>query len=612
MSWVDFKPVVADYQEGTSVQAIARLIGGFFLPDDFTIDVFESGTNILLGSLEGTQQPRTTTTYLINLGTMPNHTLNLQAKLTVGNTATSRLSSVRLRPPSILVENISLNPDLTQGEVKTILEDAGISEEKIAEALPLFPEGPKPQAPGAVSTVTESKINSLPWYASWIEPVISYIGTLSEAVVNYFGPLFSPLGAIAAALKDPFSSLSDHFNDFFTGAMDESTKLAVELTSVAGQHSPEWSKNVKTSLYGISVDQINNMLATEEQKKVRTAPITPAEAWTILNTMKDQMIAVQSSLMFGHAIVEAGSLGQFEFMKEIDGLILSKYGLSETITQATMLPVEKNIFKKAEYYVNNLYVPEIPDTTELINEVVKEVLPYSEFEAQMRYKGFSREWSKNIWDAHFIAPSLGQILTSWRRGHIKTEDLDKLEILVDLDPRFKLEWNDMRYVDPSIMAARFMFETNAIDKDGVKDIVKRNGLFPDDIDAMTNYIVTFQERLWRRRYIMAVATGYRQGVYDAKFLTTKILEAGYTEGVANWMIQTENVRSEIAKSKVKPEKDVLVTLTIAIDAYINDDVDEAWLRNYFYTKGYDAGEIDIALKVYNRKKASKKPVSATI
>jgi hypothetical protein len=100
---------------------------------------------------------------------------------------------------------------------------------------------------------------------------------------------------------------------------------------------------------------------------------------------------------------------------------------------------------------------------------------------------------------------------------------------------------------------------------------------------------------------MQVANGYQKGVFDADRLRSEILGANYTEGVAKWMIATEDIKKEVVNAKVPQVKEVLITLTLLKDAYLNKDIDEAFL-----TKGYDPFEISLAVKYYNRERGKVK------
>jgi hypothetical protein len=602
--FVTVKPVTPDFEVGHAVQVVVQTLGGSLFPSPMTINVYDNDTNRIIGSFSGTQEPRTTQTTIIDCGLMPEHTLIMRAELTTDTGTSTALLSAQMRPPSITVENVTLNPVITKEEAKIILQDAGIAPSTIETVLPKFTYTPPVVRPPTGEAGPPVTLPSLPWYASWIEPVLMYIGSLTESVVNFFAPIFSPLDAIANYLKDPFGSVSKHIGDMMASASKSGTDLAVQATKDATGHTPDFATDMRdtinTALYGPVDELILEVSKTLYGYNVLDPQAANGKLADFAKTAK----LIHAQTFVSGAISEAVSLGQFEALQKFTDMVLGPFGLGELAKLDIVLPLEPSLITPTKQYWRSVYPNEIPSTGDLINMVVKEKIDLSTFRKNMKYNGISEDWSNKIWDAHFNAPSLGQLLTSWRRDHITTEELDKLEVLVDLDPIYKTFWKDQRYNDPSIMSARFMFETKNIDKDGVKDILKRNGLFPSDVDAMANYIVTFQERLWRRRYIMAVAAGYRQGVYQADFLTSKVLDAGYTDGVAHWIIETENARAEISKSKVKVQKDVLVTLTIAIDAYINNDVDELWLRNYFYIKGYDPSEIDIAVKVYNRKKTS--------
>lgn len=85
----------------------------------------------------------------------------------------------------------------------------------------------------------------------------------------------------------------------------------------------------------------------------------------------------------------------------------------------------------------NLYYPfKIPDATELINEVVKEVITLDDFKGFMRMQGFAEGHSQHIWDAHYIQPAFQQLQRSYWRGYIKLEELPYYLKLFDLDPRY--------------------------------------------------------------------------------------------------------------------------------------------------------------------------------
>ncbi|GAH49612.1 unnamed protein product, partial [marine sediment metagenome] len=116
-------------------------------------------------------------------------------------------------------------------------------------------------------------------------------------------------------------------------------------------------------------------------------------------------------------------------------------------------------------------IGEIPPVSELVNQRVKEVITQGKLDESLKFWGYPQEWSARIWDAHFMAPSLNDILTAFRRRipvdipeidegsgaityrHVERltiSDVHQLMVLVDLDPRYQTIFDTRIYEDPSI------------------------------------------------------------------------------------------------------------------------------------------------------------------
>ncbi|GAH23308.1 unnamed protein product, partial [marine sediment metagenome] len=107
----------------------------------------------------------------------------------------------------------------------------------------------------------------------------------------------------------------------------------------------------------------------------------------------------------------------------------------------------------------------------------------------------------------------------------------------------------------------------SIGEEGVKEIVHRQGYFPEHVDVITDYIITFQERLWRRRYIVQLQRGYARRVVSEDELREAVDDADYTEGVADWIIKTADLQREIAVKSSPEEKRRLLGLGDLKKAY---------------------------------------------
>lgn len=535
---------------------------------------------------------------------------------------------------------------------------------------------------------------TLPWYAAWVTPIVEYLGTLTESATNYISPIFEPIGTFFLNLPEMAKSAWEGFikgiPDVFNAFRDTGRRTAIDTIKGLAEGSPEWQKELADSLDPMIVNLLKGYSTALDVTTYEKSPLSGEDAVTALEDLKNRLLITAIANFGMHAAVEAGSLGQFEFMKDLDPLVTSKFGMDVLIQTATMKPIEKAVLIPAEHEFNTRYVPEIPPYTDLINMVVKEVIDLDEFNTQIaklgysstwakriwdahfippnytqllqahyrgvidkdeleklsilvdldpRYKaiwdaqievippyteltnqlvkevidlptyqkylqwhGYDKVWAKRIWDAHFIPPSLGDILTAWRRGLIDESRVDDLMILVDLDPRFKDIFDTRKYVDPSLTMARYMFETQAIDIDGVKDIVLRQGYRPEDADAIVTWIQEFQERLWRRRYLVSLQTALTHDAVAQDVFTKAVLDAGYTEGVAEWMIKTADVRKMIMETKPKVAKARLLSTAELKKAYIIDKIDADGLRMGLLERGYEIDDVDLVIELIDHDK----------
>jgi hypothetical protein len=244
----------------------------------------------------------------------------------------------------------------------------------------------------------------------------------------------------------------------------------------------------------------------------------------------------------------------------------------------------------------------IPGSGELTNMRVKEKISQADFETYLGYQGFSKDWATKIWDAHFQAPTLSDILTAWRRGIIDEPRVDELMTLIDLDPFYKQIFDTRKYVTPSISITRFMFETGAINADQVRANVRLEGYSPEYVDAITNFITNFQARRWRTRYLGSLATGYVKGVRTADQVRQATLEAGYTEDVAKWLIESSNVRMDIEKLKGTGAGTKLLSEGELKRLYSKNHLSADQLRTELMVRGYSLGDVQLLITMLDEEK----------
>ncbi|GAH95920.1 unnamed protein product, partial [marine sediment metagenome] len=252
----------------------------------------------------------------------------------------------------------------------------------------------------------------------------------------------------------------------------------------------------------------------------------------------------------------------------------------------------------------NSLIEVIPSYSELVNQLVKEVIDLEEFTKYMRWYGFDEKWAKRIWDAHFLPPALGDIITAWRRGVIDEARVDDLMILVDLDPRFKEIFDTRKYIDPTITLARYMFEVGAIDRSRVSEIVARQGYLPEDIAPITEFIVRFQERRFRTYYLRALATGTIYGAYTEDEVLAEVVAAGYQPEVGEWMIKTADARKKTTEARRKAPAPKLMGLGDLKKSYARDLIEEDVFRRELLVRKYEIGDVDLLVSLMNTDKVT--------
>jgi hypothetical protein len=489
--------------------------------------------------------------------------------------------------------------------------------------------GPPEPTPPVIQPPTPPTQGTAPAGLSWLQGVFDWFGGvmkwLADTVSTPISGLGSTVGLLASSLGIQLGEQSKAQNGINAGLALVGERVASGLTAKTSEiiqkslsealnsiqiaipgavgNSPAWKVQIDQVLTPYANDIVGAILAEVSPDKFAHSPITHEEAKSALSLMLGGVVALEIGVFVANAALEAATFGQVEAIKEIEALVLSKLGLSTMANNAVNIPLTELVYKKAQQSYAAEYVPEIPNYSDLINMRVKEKITQPAFVQNLAYLGYSKEWADLIWDAHFQAPGLNDILTAWRRGEITEQRVDELMILVDLDPFYKQVFDTRKYVDPSLSLARFMFETGSINEAQVRDIVHRNGFRPDDTERLTDFVLHFQERRYRQRYITALATGYTRGVVAKDELSKSVIDAGYTQGTADWIVKSADIRKDIASRGTKTAGPKLLALGDLKKAYVANLIDEDNLRTELQMRDYQTADIQTLIEVLNLDKA---------
>lgn len=383
--------------------------------------------------------------------------------------------------------------------------------------------------------------------------------------------------------------------------------------------TPEWKKDLEDAVKPFADDTVKSLMDSFKFEEKLKSPMTDEEAKDIAAGIGSTAVGVSIAIWIANLAAQAATGGQHKWVKDFDDQVIAKLGLAGLGAKVISIPLERGVFKPAEYFYNTLLTPEIPAYADLINMVVKEVLELDDFKKQMGRLGYSGDWSQKIWDAHFIPPTRTELLRAHWRGKLSAEAITKLELLVDLDPRFTkinsetgeipltLEaggggdfniWEDLRYIDPSREEIRYMWETGAIEsEEEYTEYLRRLGYRTEDLEKLVNYGVRFQERFFRRRYLIVLGQGYRLGTVTEEELRAGYKEAHYTDAVADWVIKAEEVRQGFRGGSIERE----ATLARAINWYVKGFIEESDLKERLEGLGYAETEVNLFIEEANAK-----------
>jgi len=488
-------------------------------------------------------------------------------------------------------------------------------------APPPPPPPPPPNGNGVIEVTTGPDLGWLQGIADWFGNLVKWYQDrdlagktlLTDAVKtgNYSQALASDRQSLATnAINSSLEGLGPSISGAVFGELKSISDPLAEALSAAGQstadqvmaamspHSPDPALKAKVEeLVKKTLERQKDIIG-----KIHKSPADPEGAPNASAVMAAALIGVQLTVEVAGAVLDLLHPLKKVGAKSIAERLVDHLSIGKTIENIFSLPADVGLIPPLLHYYNSLYQPNIPSYQDLVNMRVKEKITQPEFEQNLAYQGYSPLWAGKIWDAHFIPPSLNDFITAWRRGLITETQLDEYMILVDLDPLFKSVFDTRKYVTPTLSLARYMFETGAIDAAKVEEIVRLEGYGPEYAPHVTNFIVGFQGRRWRTRYLQALATGFVRGVRTEENVHTAVLEAGYTEDVAKWLIESSKVRLDIEKAKGTGGAAKLLSEGELKRLYAKNHLSADQLRTELQLRGYSTGDVDLLIVMLDEEK----------
>ena len=263
----------------------------------------------------------------------------------------------------------------------------------------------------------------------------------------------------------------------------------------------------------------------------------------------------------------------------------------------------------------------IPGPTDLVRMAVREVFtpqlrreltldaefpaPFADWAAKL---GISEEWAGNYWAAHWDLPSPSQGYEMLHRGLINDQQLADLLKALDYAPVWRDRLQAISYNPITRVDLRRLFKMGIITEAQVKDGYRALGYN----DERAGWLTEFTKRYYgpdeggelKEFADLAQSTirlGYRRHVLSREEALDKLVEAGYSEDVADFLLTLDDVQLGI-RPDLDADVDVReLTSSVILAAYR----DRIWDRDRVYTElqalGYLPGTAELLLSLEDYK-----------
>jgi hypothetical protein len=270
----------------------------------------------------------------------------------------------------------------------------------------------------------------------------------------------------------------------------------------------------------------------------------------------------------------------------------AKHALIELCKQH---PGASDLMRMADKRVWALQVPEkYGQYSELPDQVVE----------YMGKIGYSEEWTRNFWRAHWDLPSPNQVFEMLHRRVIETADIEQYLGLTDWLPFFRDKLLAISYNPITRVDLRRLYKLKIITEAQVKDGYMDLGYNEEKAGWLTEFTKQYanpedisQLDDFSDLAVSTFRTAYRRGVITRDEALDRIVDAGYTEDVADFILSIDD-----AQLALNPTTDAGVavrdlTVPIIRSAYAEKLWDRARAQQELEVLGYLPWEADLLLQL---------------
>jgi hypothetical protein len=221
--------------------------------------------------------------------------------------------------------------------------------------------------------------------------------------------------------------------------------------------------------------------------------------------------------------------------------ITSEAGLDAALDHLGFNPTYKKMFKELSF--------QIPGSGDLISMAVREAwddsfaskwgsdalfpAPFAEW---MEKQGFTADWAKRYWRAHWQLPSLTMGFEMFQRGFMTLDELKGLLKAQDIMPGYQDKLIDIAYLPYTRVDARRMYGMGILDRAQVKRAYLDLGYNDERAENMTQFTVLYETEGNRELAKTDILDGYKRSMIPPDRALTMLQEMGYPEEDAAFLL----------------------------------------------------------------------------
>ena len=394
-------------------------------------------------------------------------------------------------------------------------------------------------AGGRIDTAASWTVNSL------LFPIMGGMGDIGDAFRDAFdlvgGAVMDAGDALRDGLVEALKWPWDHMAEPLLEATE--TKLAIPGKLFRGEYS---------SLQDLLDDALDPVLvalplivgALVVVQTIGLAISSSWETWAapmFLPHQQATMARVGAALLTVGVVQEALNRGFIDEATAVDHLSRQGYsGQARTalLELRNLIPSPTDLIRMA---VREVFNPQLRQQLTLDAEYPDALTPWA------RQLGYSEEWAGNFWAAHWDLPSPSQGYEMLHRGLIDEGELAGLLKALDYAPVWRDKLQAISYAPITRVDLRRLYKGGVITEDDVFRGYKALGYNDERARWLTDWTKEYyspEDRSQLDDFADLAAstyrTAYRRGTISREAALDRIVEAGYTEAVAEFLLAIDD------------------------------------------------------------------------